>query len=159
MMHCNRGRWVQRVTIPISKHFYFPLRFITISSKRFSREKYKYVSIMSDLISCWEWASWNIRKLRVAHAPRMLGTFSPPLRASEPGIHDDTCMTHVPWCMPESLTSGFLWRCWRGNHYRQSRPMHNQQFYVSGKRPIGRSARLNRVFCSTKMMQTYHVCI
>ena len=45
-------------------------------------------------------------KLRVAHAPGMPGMFSPPLRVS---------MTHVPWCMPGSLTTGFLWSRWRGN--------------------------------------------
>ena len=24
-------------------------------------------------------------------------------------MHHDTCVTHVPWCMPGSLTSSFLW--------------------------------------------------
>ena len=48
-------------------------------------------------------------KLWVAHAPGMPGTFSPPLRISDPDMHHGTCMTHVPWCMPGSLTSGFLW--------------------------------------------------
>ena len=47
-------------------------------------------------------------KLRVAHAPGMPGTFSPPPRVSDPGMHSDTCVTHVPWCMPGSLTNGFL---------------------------------------------------
>ena len=48
-------------------------------------------------------------KLRVAHAP---GTFSPPLRVSDPDMHHGTCVTHVPRCMPGSLTSGFVWsRC------------------------------------------------
>ena len=39
----------------------------------------------------------------------MPGTFSPPPRVSDPDIHHGTCVTHVPWCMPGSLTSGFLW--------------------------------------------------
>ena len=52
-------------------------------------------------------------KLRVAHAPGMPGTFSPPPRLSDLDMHHGTCLTHVPWCMPESLTSGFLWSCWR----------------------------------------------
>ena len=51
-------------------------------------------------------------KLRVAHAPEMPGTFSPPptvLRkplGSGPDMHHGTCVTHVPWCMSGSLTRG-----------------------------------------------------
>ena len=75
-------------------------------------------------------------KLRVAHAPEMPGTLSPPPLASDPNMHHGTCMTHVPWCMPGSLTSGFLWRRWRGNRSPHSRCMRNPQFCVSGKRPI-----------------------
>ena len=58
-------------------------------------------------------------KLRFAHAPGMPGTFSPPARASDPDMHHGTCVTHVPWCMPGSLTSGFLWSRWRGIRSRQ----------------------------------------
>ena len=35
-------------------------------------------------------------KLRVAHAPGMPGTFSPPPRVSDPGMYHGTCVTHVP---------------------------------------------------------------
>ena len=45
-------------------------------------------------------------------------------------------VTHVPWCMSGSLTSGFLWSWWRGKLSRHSRRIHNLQFYVSGKRFI-----------------------
>ena len=48
-------------------------------------------------------------KLRVVHAPGMPGTFSPSSWVSDPDMHHGTCVTHVPWCMPGSLTSGFLW--------------------------------------------------
>ena len=75
-------------------------------------------------------------KLRVAHAPGMPGTFSPPPRPSDPDMHDSASVTHVPWCMPGSLTSGFLWTWWRGKRSRHSWRMRNQHFYVSGKRPI-----------------------
>ena len=50
-------------------------------------------------------------KLRVAHAPGILGTFSchrlqrKPL-VSDPGMHHGTCVTHAPWCMSGSLTRG-----------------------------------------------------
>ena len=49
-------------------------------------------------------------KLRVAHAPGMPGTFSLPLRVSDPDMQHGTCVMHVPWCMSGSLTSGFLGR-------------------------------------------------
>ena len=45
-------------------------------------------------------------------------------------------VTHMPGCMPGSLTHGFLWRRWRGKRSRHSRRMRNPQFYISGKRPI-----------------------
>ena len=72
-------------------------------------------------------------KLRVAHAPGMPGTLSPPLRVSDPDMHHGTCVTHVPWCMPGSVTSCFLWSRWRG---KLSRCMRSPQFYASGKRLI-----------------------
>ena len=76
-------------------------------------------------------------KLRIAHAPGMPGTFSSPPRVSDPDMHHGTCVTHVPWCLPGSLTSSLLWIRWRGKRSRHSRRMRNTQFYVSGKRPMG----------------------
>ena len=67
-------------------------------------------------------------KLRVA--------FSPPSRVSDPNMHHGKCVTHVPWCMLGSLTSGFLRSRWRGKRSRHSQRMRNSQLYVSGKRPI-----------------------
>ena len=72
-------------------------------------------------------------KLRVAHAPEMPGTFSPPHRCSDPDMHHGTCVTHVPWCIPGLLISGFLWSRWWG---KRSRRMRNPQLCVSGKRPM-----------------------
>ena len=34
-------------------------------------------------------------KLRVAHAPGMPGTFSPPPRVNDPDMQHGTCVTHV----------------------------------------------------------------
>ena len=82
-------------------------------------------------------------KLRVAHVLGMPGTFSPPPRVSDPDMHRGTCVTHVPWCMPGSLTSGFLWSQWRGKRSRHSRRMRNPQFCVSGKRPIADTLELH----------------
>ena len=75
-------------------------------------------------------------KLWVAQAPGMPGTFSPIPRVSDPDMHHGACVTHVPWCIPGSLTSGFLWSRWRRKRSRHSRRMRNPQFFVSGKRPI-----------------------
>ena len=72
----------------------------------------------------------------VAHAPGMPGTSSPPLRFSDPDMHHGTCVTHVPWCMPGSLTRGFLWSRRRGKRSRHSRRMRNPQLCVYGKRSI-----------------------
>ena len=72
-------------------------------------------------------------KLRVTHEPGMPGTFSPSLPLSDPDMHEGTCVTPVPWCMPGSLTCVFLWSRWRGKRSRHSRRMRNSQFCVSRK--------------------------
>ena len=51
------------------------------------------------------------------------------------------CLTNVPWCMPGSLTSGFLWSRWRGERSRHSRCSFNTQFCVSGQRPMAQYDR------------------
>ena len=67
------------------------------------------------------------------------GMFSPLTRVSDPDMHHGSRVTHVPWCIPGSLTSGFLWSRWWGKRSRHSRRMRNPQFHASGKRPIGHS--------------------
>ena len=73
------------------------------------------------------WASYQIRKIVVAHAPGMPRMFSAPPRLSDPDMHHGTCVT---------LISGFLWSMWRGKRSRHSGRMRNAQFYVSGKRSM-----------------------
>ena len=85
-------------------------------------------------------------KLRVAHAPGMPGTFSPPPQVSDPDMHQGTCVTHVPWCMQRSLTS-ILWSRWRGKRSRHSQHMRNSQFYVSGKRSMESSDHISSISC------------
>ena len=63
------------------------------------------------------WASCQLRKIAGAHAPGMPGTFSPSPQVNDPDMHHGTCGTHVPWCMPGSLTSDFLWNRRRGNTF------------------------------------------
>ena len=64
-----------------------------------------------------QWASCQIRVIAGAHAPGMPGTFSPSPQVSDPDMHHGTCVTHVPWCMPGSLTSSFLWNRRRGETF------------------------------------------
>ena len=83
------------------------------------------------------WASCQIREIAGCACAGNTGkVFSPPLRVSDPDMHHGTCVTHVPWCMTGSLTSGFFWSRWRGKRSRHSRRIRNPRFYVSGKRPI-----------------------
>ena len=58
------------------------------------------------------WASCQIRKIAGCACTRNAGNVFPatdikgiPL-VSDPGMHRDTCVTHVPWCMSGSLTRG-----------------------------------------------------
>ena len=83
--------------------------------------------ILYSFLNCCEWARQLQRRilnhgpltrygnLRVAHATGILGTFFPPPWVSDPDMHHGTCVTHVPWCLPGSLTGGFLWSRWRKN--------------------------------------------
>ena len=92
----------------------------------------------SSIVSgCWHHGP--LTRLRVTHAPGMPRTFSPPLWISDFDMYHGTCITHVPWCMPGSLTSSFLWSRLRGKHSQHSQRMRNPQFYISGKRPMERA--------------------
>ena len=46
--------------------------------------------------------------------------FPSPQQFSDPDMHHGTCVTHVQWCMPGSLVSGFFWSRWRGKRSRHS---------------------------------------
>ena len=74
-------------------------------------------------------------KLQVAHAPGMSGMFSQPPLVSDPEMHHDTCVAHVPWRISGSLNSGFHWSRWRGKPSRNSWRMRNPQINLSGKSP------------------------
>ena len=83
------------------------------------------------------WASCQIRKIAGCACAGNAGNVFPRHRgSSDPDMHHGTCVTHVPWCMPGSLTSIFLWSQWRGKHSRHSRRMRKPQFYESVKRPM-----------------------
>ena len=84
--------------------------------------------------------------LRVAHAPGMPGTISPPPWVSDPDMHHGTCVTHMPWCMPGSLTSGFLWNRWQRKLSRHSWRLHNPQLCVSDKRHMENLFKMKSYF-------------
>ena len=94
------------------------------------------VSMMSsESIGPTPWASCQIGKIvGCACAGNARDVF--PANAVSRFRHASRHVTHVPWCMPGSLTSGFLWSWWRRKRSRHSRRMRNPQFYVSGKRPV-----------------------
>ena len=84
-------------------------------------------------------------KLRVAHVPGMPGTFFPPPWVSYPDMRHGTRVTHMPWCMMGSITSGLVWSRWRGKRSRHSRRMRNPQFSLFCKRPMTRSTLINDI--------------
>ena len=99
-------------------------------------EKYRLQGFDNVIVNAINGPLTRYVKLLVEHAPWMPGTFSPPPCVSDRNMNHGTCVMHVPWCMPGSLTSGFLWSWWRGKRSRHSQRMHNPHFYVSGKRPM-----------------------
>ena len=89
--------------------------------------------------------------MRVAHAPRMPGSFSSPTRVSVSDIHRGTCMAG-------SLTSGFLSVWWRGKRPQHSRRMHNPQFYISGESLVTRWPQNHLISILTRLnLENIHV--
>ena len=101
----------------------------------FSQMRYSYHAHREQL-NTMQWASYQIRKIAGCPCAGNAGNVFPPSWVSDPDMHHDTCVTHVPWCMSGSITSGFLWSRWRGKRSRHSRRMRNPQFCVSRKRPM-----------------------
>ena len=98
-------------------------------------------------------------KLWVAHAPGLPGTFFPSPRVSDPDMHHGTCVTHVPWCMPGSLNSGFFWNRLRRKRSQHSRRMCNLQFYASGKGPIETSIVVIYPYTTLTSPYIYNMCL
>ena len=70
---------------------------------------YGFAAMRQRLLSHWPFTRYV--KLRAVHASGMPGTFPrgrlqrKPL-VSNPDMHHDTCVTHVPWCMSGSISRG-----------------------------------------------------
>ena len=96
-------------------------------------------------------------KFRVAHAPKMPGTFPLTPRLNDPDMHHCTCVMHVAWCMPGLLTSGFksaektlpafsahahpsILRIWQGAHANIPNPL--AKLYKVSTRTVKRNVRL-----------------
>ena len=82
-----------------------------------------WMGLLTDAYNCELRMCWECRE-----------SFPPPQRFSDPDMHHCTCVTQMPWCMPGSLTSGFLWSPWPRKRSRHSRRKRNQRFCASGKR-------------------------
>ena len=75
-------------------------------------------------------------KLRFAHAPGILGTFSPsPTSKRTASLRSRHTSRHVRHARAV-MAVGIAIPCWRGKRSRHSRRMRNPQFYVSGKRSM-----------------------
>ena len=89
------------------------------------------VDVLTEMVICGYGPLTRSAKLRVAHAS---GRFFSRPRVSDPHMHHGTYVTHVPRCMPGSLSCGLLWSELQGKH---SRRMCDSQFSVSDSRPMG----------------------
>ena len=91
---------------------------------------------LTDSLPAAPWTSYQIRKLPVAHAPGMPGTFSPPptskQTASYRSRHASRHVRHARAVMHVGIANPWWW----GKRPRHSRRMRNPQFCLSGKRPI-----------------------
>ena len=92
-----------------------------------------------------EWAFCQIRKIVGGACAGNAVNVSRPPRVSDPDMHHDTCVTHMSWCLPGSLTSGFLLSWWRGKASWHSRCMRNLQFCVSGNRSMVKCETTNKI--------------
>ena len=57
------------------------------------------------------WGSCQIHNIEGCAGAGNAGnvSLSPPPKVSDSVMHHGMCVTHVPWCMPGSPTSGFHW--------------------------------------------------
>ena len=135
------------------------------------------------------WASYQIRKIAVCACAGNAGNvfrtfFAPPPRVSDPDMHHGTCVTNVPWCMPGSLTGGFLWSRWQENvpsipggfatrnlAYLVRGPWYNRQCCIWGLLCIADNrcfhfhvalvkilALLGKLYSNLKLLHSYTVC-
>ena len=110
---CHRGLPIRHASRYVLHNQWQDVSFVFTAGKMFRFLAFIYIHMLRVLFICTRYSHSypngpiaRYVKLRVAHAPGMPGTFSAPPRASDPDMHHGTCVTHVPWCMSGSLTSG-----------------------------------------------------
>ena len=81
-------------------------------------------------------------KLRVAHAPGIPGTFSPPLISKETASYRSRHASRHVRHARAVVHVGIATLQWQGRRSRHSRRMRNPHFYVPGKRPMDESLHL-----------------
>ena len=94
----------------------------------------QYMGLLPDTLNCGLRMHLEWRKRFVRHRGLAISTCI---------TTRGTCVTHLPWCVPESLINGVLWTRWRGKRSRHSRRLRNPQFCVSGKRPIAKTTHVD----------------
>ena len=77
-------------------------------------------------------------KVRIAHAPGMQGTFSPPSTLKESASKQSRQASRHVRHARAVMYVGIANPQWRGKRSRHSQRMRRPQLYVSGKRPIER---------------------
>ena len=100
------------------------------------------------------WTSYQIRKIAGCACAGNAGNVFPCRRfqrkplVSDPGMHHDTCVTHVPWCMSGSLTCGdgenvpgipsacapAILRIWQEAHEKKNTQSWHQSWYTASRR-------------------------
>ena len=99
----------------------FDINFGNIAIGLYSTHSSIRLSDHPSLFNVLPWAFYQILRIAGCACAGMPGTVSPPPWVSDSGMHHGACVTHVPCCMPGSLTNGFLWRRWQGKCSRYSR--------------------------------------
>ena len=117
------------------------------------------------LTDCYQWASYQIRKIAGCACAGNAGNVFPRRRfqikplVSDPGMHHGTCVTHVPWCMSGSLTCGdgenvpgipgacapAILRIWQEAHYVDCLVLSDVETTCTMAIPLGITQRCIRV--------------
>ena len=129
---CQKQRFVYQSPCLLSKLFSWNIFILT--EFLLSAMIWGFIHDTAALVR--ERSSYQIHEIAGCACARNAGNLSPPPQASYPDMHHGTCVTHVPWCMPGSLTSVFIWNRWRGKRSRHSWRMRNPISCVSGKRSM-----------------------
>ena len=97
--------------------------------------------------------------MRVAHAPGMPGTFSPPPTSKELASYRSRHASRHVRGARAVMHVGIDNPRWRGKRSRHSRRMRNPKFCVSGKRPMGHALTTPLTTSSSLVISNNHTSI